>query len=68
MGIAETFTVYFVIMKLLGKIDWSWWLVLLPEIIAICFYAVLAVMDIHSRISLNRAISDFVDREVNKNG
>lgn len=33
MGFAEMLTIIFVIMKLLGFIDWSWWLVWLPEII-----------------------------------
>ena len=32
MGIAEVLTIIFVIAKLIGVIDWSWWIVLAPEI------------------------------------
>lgn len=33
MGILNTLTMIFVVLKLLGVIDWSWWVVLLPSII-----------------------------------
>ena len=38
MGICEVLTVIFIVCKILGKLNWSWWLVFLPEIIAIIFY------------------------------
>ncbi|AUG84681.1 transmembrane fragile-X-F protein [Lactobacillus phage Lpa804] len=38
MGFTEALTIVFVVCKLLGIITWSWWLVLLPEIIAGVFY------------------------------
>lgn len=38
MGIAEVLTVVFVVLKLVGVITWSWWLVFLPEIIAGSLY------------------------------
>ena len=38
MGILEVLTLIFVVLKLSGVITWSWWLVLLPEIIAFGFY------------------------------
>lgn len=34
MGVAEILTIIFVILKIVGAVDWSWWLVFLPEIIA----------------------------------
>lgn len=40
MGFVEVLTLIFVVLKLTGSIDWSWWLVLLPEIIALGFYFV----------------------------
>lgn len=40
MGIFEVLTIVFIVMKLMGTIDWVWWLVLLPEIIAIGLYIV----------------------------
>lgn len=38
MGFTEILTIIFVVCKLLGIITWSWWLVLLPEIIAGALY------------------------------
>ncbi len=38
MGLLEILTIVFVVLKIIGIIDWSWWLVLLPEIIAVSLY------------------------------
>lgn len=38
MGFTEVLTIIFVVCKIIGVIDWSWWLVLLPEIIAVGLY------------------------------
>lgn len=38
MGICEVLTIIFVVCKIFGVISWSWWLVLLPEIIAFILY------------------------------
>lgn len=38
MGLAEVLTIVFIVLKLTGVISWSWWLVLLPEIIAFGIY------------------------------
>jgi hypothetical protein len=38
VGILELLTIIFVVLKIVGTVDWSWWLVLLPEIIAVVFY------------------------------
>ncbi|HAR5907065.1 TPA: hypothetical protein I1588_002356, partial [Staphylococcus pseudintermedius] len=46
MGLAELLTIVFVVLKLTGVIDWSWWLVLLPEIIAILIYTVLFIITV----------------------
>lgn len=43
MGFTEALTLVFIILKLVGVIDWSWWLVLLPEIIALTFYSLIAI-------------------------
>ncbi len=40
MGILSVLTVVFVTLKLVGVIDWSWWLVLLPEIIGLILVAI----------------------------
>lgn len=43
MGFTEVLTLLFIVLKVFGIIAWSWWLVLLPEIIAVGFYAILAI-------------------------
>lgn len=35
MGFAEALLIVFIILKVLGLIDWSWWLVLSPMIISL---------------------------------
>ena len=35
IGFAHIITIIFVIAKIVGYINWSWWLVLLPSIISI---------------------------------
>ncbi|MDA2738418.1 hypothetical protein PDQ75_25015 [Bacillus cereus group sp. Bc015] len=44
MGIIEALTLLFITLKLTGFIDWSWWLVLLPEIIAIILYLIVVII------------------------
>lgn len=46
MGFCEALTIVFVVLKLLDVISWSWWLVLLPGIIAFAFYLFIIVMNI----------------------
>jgi len=43
MGVFEVLTIVFVILKLTSVIDWSWWLVLLPEIIAVGIYVIVLI-------------------------
>lgn len=54
MGFTEVLTIIFVCFKLFGAIDWSWWLVLLPEIIAVIFYVIVFIASYraHSRIDI----------------
>lgn len=44
MGFCELLTIVFIVLKLVGVISWSWWLVLLPEIIAVLFYVAIIVL------------------------
>ena len=46
MGIAEVLTIVFVVLKLIGVIAWSWWIVLLPSIISFSICALLIVIKI----------------------
>lgn len=46
-------------MKLLGKIEWSWWLVLLPEIIALVLYVLIVVSIIVSHNRINKRMNKY---------
>lgn len=46
MGFLEVLTIIFVALKIFGVITWSWWIVLLPEIIALVIYAVVLTLGI----------------------
>lgn len=59
MGIGEILTIIFVTMKLLGKIEWSWWLVLLPEIIALALYVLIVVSIIVSHNRINKRMNKY---------
>ena len=54
MGLTEALTIVFVVLKLLGKIDWSWWLVLLPEIIGLAIYIVAVILSTAQQIRFRR--------------
>lgn len=54
MGFTEILTIVFIVLKLIGVISWSWWLVLLPEIIAIVLYIALIVLYIYFSVSIMR--------------
>ena len=44
MGFCEVLTLIFIVLKLCEVINWSWWLVVLPEIIAIGFYVIVFLL------------------------
>ena len=44
MGFTEILTIIFIVLKLLGVITWSWWVCLLPEIIAGVLYVIVVVL------------------------
>jgi hypothetical protein len=46
MGFTEVLTIVFIALKLLGVISWSWWLVLLPEIIALVICVAMIILKI----------------------
>ena len=55
MGFTEVLTIIFIVLKLLGVIDWNWFLVLLPEIIALVFYIIFMIII----AGANKDIHDF---------
>ena len=38
MGLLEALTIVFIVLKLIGVIAWSWWLVLSPLLVAVGIY------------------------------
>lgn len=57
MGITELLTVAFVVLKLLGKIEWPWWQVVLPEIIAGAIYIAIFLWGLFDSLSFRWQIS-----------
>lgn len=57
MGFTEFLTVVFIVLKLIDVIDWSWWLVLLPEIIGFVLYIAIFVTATISTSSCRRRLS-----------
>ena len=43
MGVCEVLTLIFVTMKLLGVIDWTWWIVFSPMYPALLLYVVIVL-------------------------
>ncbi len=63
MGFTELLTIVFVDLKLIGRIDWSWWWVLLPEIIGVIFYVLLMIANLRSSAAMNRSINRMCQKE-----
>lgn len=61
MGITEVLTIVFVVLKLVHVIEWSWFLVLLPEIIGLIIYIVVAVLSITHNYKLYKRINKKFD-------
>ena len=40
MGFPETLTIVLIVLKLIGIINWSWWLVVLPELVGFLIYLI----------------------------
>lgn len=54
MGFTEVLTIVFVILKLCGVISWGWFYVLLPEIIGLGLYVLLAIWHVALTVKINR--------------
>ncbi len=63
MIFTEILTIIFVVLKMTEVIDWSWWLVLLPEIVAVLFYIKMIIAAIVSVKTMNRAFDRMVEKE-----
>lgn len=43
MGFTEVLTILFIVLKATGYINWSWWLVFTPELVAAAFYLLVLI-------------------------
>lgn len=59
MGFTEVLTILFIVLKLLGVISWSWWLVLLPEILAFVVYAIMVISAVVVNAKVTKSMEDF---------
>lgn len=59
MGFTEVLTIVFIFLKLLGVISWSWWLVLLPEILAFVIYAIMVISAVVVNVKVRKSMEDF---------
>ena len=59
MGFTEVLTIVFIALKLLGVISWSWWLVLLPEILAVVVYAIMVISAVVINAKVTKSMEDF---------
>ena len=59
MGFTEVLTILFIALKLLGVISWSWWLVLLPEILAFVVYAIMVISAVVVNVKFRNSMEDF---------
>ena len=54
MGFTEVLTIIFIVLKLLNIINWNWFLVLLPEIIALAIYLIVIIISIFQYRTVNK--------------
>lgn len=59
MGFTEVLTIVFIALKLLGVISWSWWLVLLLEILAFVVYAIMVISAVVVNAKVTKSMEDF---------
>ena len=59
MGFTEVLTIVFIALKLLGVISWSWWLVLLPEILAFVVYAIMVISAVVVNAKVTKSMEDY---------
>lgn len=62
VGFTEVLTIIFIVLKLLNIIDWNWFLVLLPEIIALTIYIIVVIIGIFQYRSINKELKKMKDK------
>jgi len=54
LGVAESLTIILIVLKLVGVISWSWWLVLIPELFAMLIYIVVWIVWLFYSVKLHK--------------
>lgn len=62
MGFTEILTIIFIVLKLLNIIDWNWFLVLLPEIIALTIHLIVVIIGIFQYRNINKKFKRMKDK------
>ena len=62
MGFTEVLTIVFIVLKLMNIISWSWFFVLLPEIIAFVIYILVMVIIVITAIKGSKGTRKRFDR------
>lgn len=62
MGFTEELTIIFIVLKLLNIIDWNWFLVLLPEIIALTIFLIIVIIETFQYRSINKEFKRIKDK------
>ena len=63
MGFTEVLTIIFVLLKVFGVVTWSWWLVFLPEIIALLLYVIFIIASVRIASKADKEMTKFFDEE-----
>jgi hypothetical protein len=59
MGFTEILTIIFILLKVFDIVNWNWFIVLLPEIIALVVYVVILVRMSITYRKLNKEFNKF---------
>ena len=54
LGFAESLTIILIVLKLVGVISWSWWLVLIPELFAMVIYIIVWIVWLFYSVKLHK--------------
>ncbi|WP_397539180.1 transmembrane Fragile-X-F protein [Rummeliibacillus pycnus] len=54
MGFAESLTIILIVLKLVGVISWSWWIVLIPELFAMLIYIIVWIVWLFYSVKLHK--------------
>lgn len=63
MGVCEILTIIFIVLKVLGVIQWNWFLVLLPEIIACVIYLIFIIQACRLNSQIRKELKEFWEDE-----